>query len=326
MLNETLSSILEKILAVIIIFYFYSKSAKYGLVICILCIVFFIVKSKIREPAKEGMAINIQIGNDNDDDNDSDDEYYGENNREYNDEGIFTAVIVEPRKHKALAFVLENFLENLDNRWNIILLHGNLNKQFSENIVENKLSIYKNRIKLINLNVDNLLVKEYSEMFFTERFYDFIPTEVFLIFQTDTIILKENKHKINKFIKYDYVGAPWVPTINGGGVGNGGLSLRRKSKMLELLKYKDLGIDNGKYNNLYGKYIAEDAFFNGQTTKNYVKIYKPNIKKASEFSVEGIYNSSPFGIHKCWNHLHADELNNLMDKNSDIQTLIKYNL
>lgn len=317
--NIFLSSVLEKILALTIIFYFYSKNAKYGFVVCLLCIIFFIVKSKISEPVKEGMAINIQIGDDVD--SDSDDEYY----REYDDEGIFTAVIVEPRKHKALAFVLENFLENLDNRWIVILLHGNLNKQFSENIVENKLSVYKNRIKLVNLNIDNLSIKDYSELFFTERFYDFIPTEVFLIFQTDSIILKENKHKINKFIKYDYVGAPWPPNNNGGGVGNGGLSLRRKNKMLELLKYKDLGIDK-KFNNEYGKYVAEDRFFNGEYTNKYVKIYKPSIKKASEFSVEGIYNSSSFGIHKCWYHLHIDELNKLMDKNSDIRTLMKYNM
>ena len=59
MLNVSLSSVLEKILALTIIFYFYSKNAKYGFAVCLLCIVFFIVKSKISEPVKEGMAINI---------------------------------------------------------------------------------------------------------------------------------------------------------------------------------------------------------------------------------------------------------------------------
>ena len=43
---------------------------------------------------------------------------------------IYTAVIIEPRKHKALYFVLKNYLENLDSSWNILILHGNLNKEY----------------------------------------------------------------------------------------------------------------------------------------------------------------------------------------------------
>lgn len=38
---------------------------------------------------------------------------------------FYTAVIVEPRKHhKALKYVLTNFLENLNSSWNIIVYHG----------------------------------------------------------------------------------------------------------------------------------------------------------------------------------------------------------
>ena len=49
----------------------------------------------------------------------------------------YTAVIVEPRKHAALSFVLENFLKNLSNEWNIIIFHGNLNIDFVNNIISN---------------------------------------------------------------------------------------------------------------------------------------------------------------------------------------------
>ena len=34
----------------------------------------------------------------------------------------YTAIIVEPREHKALVFVLNNFCTNLDENWNIIVL------------------------------------------------------------------------------------------------------------------------------------------------------------------------------------------------------------
>ena len=42
----------------------------------------------------------------------------------------YTAIIIEPRKHKALSFVLNNVLNNLNDSWNIIVFHGNLNKEY----------------------------------------------------------------------------------------------------------------------------------------------------------------------------------------------------
>ena len=67
---------------------------------------------------------------------------YRQPNVEYfEDNTTYTAVIIEPRKHKALQFVLKNFLENLDINWNIIIFHGNLNKEYIENIIDTDLYI-----------------------------------------------------------------------------------------------------------------------------------------------------------------------------------------
>lgn len=236
----------------------------------------------------------------------------------------YTAIIVEPRKHKALDFVLTNFMQNLNDDWGFMIFHSNDNKQFVENIINNSLTKYKNKTTLVNLNVDsnNFTVKEYSTMFFHKNFYNYIPTETFLIFQTDSIILKENKNKINNFLKYDYVGAPWPKTMGLHGkmeVGNGGLSLRKKSKMLELLKYKKLGIDN-ILQNKYGKYIAEDMFFNGYNVKE-VNVLKPSFDEAKSFSIEAVYSETPFGVHKCWSGLEKDKYEYLKTKYPDIQTL-----
>ena len=54
---------------------------------------------------------------------------------------MFTAVIVEPRLHKALELVLLNFNKNLDEQWSFLIFHGNNNKEFISNIIE------KNKIK-----------------------------------------------------------------------------------------------------------------------------------------------------------------------------------
>ena len=74
-------------------------------------------------------------------------EYYKNNSK-------YTAIIIEPRKHKALSFVLQNFLENLNNDWNIIICHGNQNETFVDNIIKNDLHKYINRITKINLKID----------------------------------------------------------------------------------------------------------------------------------------------------------------------------
>ena len=50
----------------------------------------------------------------------------------------YTAVIVEPRKHKALEFVLRNVLDNLDERWSIQVFHSSHNKDWIKTILDQK--------------------------------------------------------------------------------------------------------------------------------------------------------------------------------------------
>ncbi|KAI1268519.1 hypothetical protein F5Y18DRAFT_423880 [Xylariaceae sp. FL1019] len=60
------------------------------------------------------------------------------------------------------------------------------------------------------------------------------PAEWLLIFQTDSILCANSKQNLNDFLEYDWVGAPWNP--NGRFGGNGGLSLRRVSAIIEVLQ------------------------------------------------------------------------------------------
>jgi hypothetical protein len=125
--------------------------------------------------------------------------------------------------------------------------------------------------------------------------YDHIPTETFLVFQTDTVIFEKHKHMINLFLNYDYVGAPIKLDYvqKGVWVGNGGLSLRKKSKMLEIM-------NNEPYQN-----IPEDFYFSLPTS---VSIYKPSINEAKFFSVEAIFNEVSFGCHQIWINNKYNEL------------------
>lgn len=223
---------------------------------------------------------------------------------------MYSAIIIEPRRHKALEFVLGNFLENLSDEWNIIIFHGNLNIEFVNDIIENKLSQYKNRVSFANLGIDNLTRQEYSDLLITDvAFYNTIPTETFLIFQTDTMIFKKYSNLINQFLEYDYVGAPWgsSPTNDENNVGNGGLSLRKKSKMREIIE-KEKNPDLS---------LLEDVFF---SCNKVVPLYKPSFEEAKLFSVEHVFSEITFGCHQPW--LIRD---NLIEFFPEIETLILLN-
>jgi len=228
-----------------------------------------------------------------------------ENNNDINNEK-YTAVIIEPRKHKALEFVLENFAENLSNDWDFIIFHGNLNKDYIIKILNSNSILKENmcRIKLINLNVDNLTIKDYNNLLVSKELYKKIPTEIFLIFQTDSIICKTNKDLINNFLEYDYVGAPWKKNKT---VGNGGLSLRKKSKMIEI-------IENCPYVNQ-----PEDVYFSGSCPEIFRS--KPDFEDAKEFSVEKIFNDKSFGVHKAWENLNGDDYVNKVKTCDGLDTL-----
>jgi hypothetical protein len=242
----------------------------------------------------------------------------------------YTAFIIEPREHRALSFVVKNALENLDSNWNVRVYHGNLNKKFVENLLETDWKPFQQRISLESLGVDNFTEDwkgSVSYLLLNPTFIEKIPTETFLIFQTDSMINPNCKDLINKFLEYDYVGAPWKTEYQKDNldtysknqnlnkpyvydyIGNGGFSLRKKSKMLEIV------------NSLSEiKEIAEDIVFS--VGSNTVKARKPPFDLAKEFAIEMIYVPRSFGVHKPWLWLSQDELNQLKNDCPGLQTLI----
>ena len=218
----------------------------------------------------------------------------------------YTAIIVEPRRHAALRFVLNNSLECLPDNWNIILFHGNRNAEYSTTIADELNGIYKSnnkvRLSLIHLNMENLNMRTYSELLAHRHIiYDHINTEYFLVFQTDSMIFKKNVYLLDDIINgnYDYIGAPWLntdykPNLERDYIGNGGFSLRKKITMIEIIekhKYNEHNSDN------FDDW-AEDLYF----TKKYpdIKVCKPSYEIAKKFSVESVFTELTFGCHKPW--------------------------
>ncbi len=215
----------------------------------------------------------------------------------------FSAIIIEPRPHPAFHLVLENFLTHLDNKWDIIIFHGNLNKEHLNELINSYFEKYKPRIKMIHLNIDNLSISNYNKLMRCKKLYDYIPTDIFLVFQLDTLVSDKYKHLIYDYIQYDYVGAPW-----GDKVGNGGLSLRRKSKMLQLIYTYTWLSENDYEDKFFSNYWAENFF-----PQQCIKVYKPSASDAKLFSVETTFSPYSFGIHKVWDYVSDEELQKISE-------------
>ena len=203
----------------------------------------------------------------------------------------YTVILIEPRKsmQKALEFVAENILANLPSSWNLIIFAGNENKADVQSYIETMEAKSRSRVTMKDLGLSSMDTAAYNALMMSDRILKEIPTEVFLVVQTDSLICKSGNKLLQKFIdkKYDYVGAPWK---DRNALGNGGFSLRRKAMMLQVLEKCNKADHN------------EDGFFSGGCEG--ARPSKPSPEEAEEFSVETIYNGKqPFGIHKAWHHM-----------------------
>ena len=159
-------------------------------------------------------------------------------------------------------------------------------------------------IHIIKLNVDNKTQNEYSKMLTSKEFWNNFNGEKILIYQEDSFLFKKN---IKDFLSFDFIGAPFPKNVNDTPnlVGNGGLSLRTKSKMLEVISKisPEKTIVNSSTINYMKKVnllsIPEDVYF----SKNMQEL---NIGKVADwdsaysFSTESVNNPNSFGGHKFW--------------------------
>jgi hypothetical protein len=212
---------------------------------------------------------------------------------------IEIAVMVEPRLHQYLKPVIDNMLRNLNENIPIQIFHSSINKNF---LYENyKELIINNRILLTLLDKNNLTIPEYNLLLTSIKFWNKIDKENILIFQTDSCLLRHvNTFDFTPYLEYGFIGAP----CHRESWQNGGLSIRKKSLMIEAIKNTTHVIS---YN--------EDKFFSLKK-KNICKPSPFNLGNA--FSVEQHFHENPLGIHKPWLYLSKENWQFLKDKFPEI--------
>ncbi len=158
-------------------------------------------------------------------------------------------------------------------------------------------------------------VSGYSRLLLSDEFYkEYYSYEFMLILQPDAVILRPT---LNEWLEtpYDYIGAPWpsgwqyhLPIRFSSGVrsvefrafvGNGGLSLRRPKRIVQLFhefpEARSLWRDAGNPEDLLISMVAT-------LSKDFIT---PSIGVASQFSIEldfdflfELAGELPFGVHE----------------------------
>ncbi|RSM03714.1 hypothetical protein CDV31_010396 [Fusarium ambrosium] len=148
------------------------------------------------------------------------------------------ALLVETRPLPILAPLVLHFISVVPPDWPFLFMGSHdsieaINNSFAirQRVMEGKLTLTP---VPTNMSVQS---QEMASRFFTNLWlYEKVlyPAEWLLVFQTDSIICANSKHELDDYIEYDWVGAPWSPNSAWG--GNGGLSLRRVSRIIDVLR------------------------------------------------------------------------------------------
>jgi hypothetical protein len=219
-------------------------------------------------------------------------------------------VIVEPRKHPLLKYVIYNFMYLLaPYGWGLHVFCGLENVEFCLDILKtleahNKLK----HVEITSVNKNNLDMDEYNILLTNEGFYKAISSlaKYVLIFQTDTILLDGD---LSFFIEkgYDFVGAPWKHSPEKG--CNGGLSLRNREKIIEICKSKPFYIYNTGKKNI--PCDNEDGFFSF-THADSLNI--PSLEEKKQFAMETIWSDNPKGLHKTYSYFDNEQIKSFLAK------------
>ncbi|CAF3698472.1 unnamed protein product [Rotaria sordida] len=190
------------------------------------------------------------------------------------------------RINNRIITIVQNVNDHIPSTWSIQIFHGKDNEDLIKNSTLAPL-IASGKILLTLMDQ----VYDYArtnELFTDPKFWQRVRGEKVLLFQIDSIMCSNSPHKITDFFQYDFIGAPWDPSWFGPSehlVGNGGFSLRSRSKILALLSVSP-----------WDKETQEDVWYSLNLHRVNGLIAPVNIAKT--FSVETVYYESPLAVHR----------------------------
>lgn len=163
-------------------------------------------------------------------------EYAREQRTPYNASKV--ALLIENRENPILAPLMLHFMSVVPPDWRFRFMGSVESVEFLNKSVAIRHQVEAGKLDLtyIPSNMSVASQEEISRFLTNLWMYETVlaPAEWLLIFQTDSILCANAQRNLNDFLDYDWIGAPWNPGSRFG--GNGGLSIRRVSAIVDVLR------------------------------------------------------------------------------------------
>ena len=148
------------------------------------------------------------------------------------------ALLIENRPYPFLAPLMLHFISVVPPDWRFRFMGSDESvASINESIaIRHQVDIGKLDLTYIPSNM-SVASTEFISRFLTNLWlYETVlqPAEWLLVFQSDSILCANSRQNLDDFLDYDWVGAPWNPSGRFG--GNGGLSMRKVSSIIEVLR------------------------------------------------------------------------------------------
>jgi hypothetical protein len=194
----------------------------------------------------------------------------------FNSQGESVLIVLEEYPH--IEFIIRNALDKLGDKWKHTIVCSNVNYNQIVNI---------NKIINTDLNIIIFNSTDRNKLLKSKNLWNKLTGGKILIYSENTCFFK--KHGFNKFLKWNYIGAPFAYDEESELiVGSGNLSLRTKKFMLEIIDKIKIIPDE-----------REDLYFLRGIKE--LKLFElPSIDEANLFSSRHIFNEHCFGVDNFW--------------------------
>lgn len=184
-------------------------------------------------------------------------------------------------------------------RKGVLIIDSIRNSQVIANVIAAHQKFLPEDWRVLWVNDKSLVsnISDYNMLLTTYEFWEALPFDKVLIIQHDSGLLREG---IEKFLEWDYVGAPWGFQEYGG---NGGLSLRSREAMMKVIEqfpYRPIVHGN------------EDVYFSNHLVKAGCKLAPREV--CFEFSCESIYRLGSLGFHAIDKYLTPKQVKNVLNQ------------
>ena len=192
-------------------------------------------------------------------------------------------------------------LTNLKEPWDLLVLTSKENEAWYKNYLPVKAFLTHDIVKMQR----KFKIQDYNNLVTDQALWSqMLRYKKCLIVQDDGMLLRKG---LEKFLEYDYVGAPWthndvLKTKNG--VGNGGFSLRNIRMMFDIC-VAQTEAKHMLLNRFFN--IPEDVFFAHEVEKIENALI-PSAEIASKFCSEMKLDMDSIAIHKPWAYTKLEDI------------------